>query len=171
MDKLKTSQPLNETTKWREDFPVDETQEHYVERREFTKFLLLISGSFVVGQVYIGFQKFFRTSTGKLPITKIASENQLAVNDFIRFEYPGKGDSCLLMRLSESQYVAYSSKCTHLMCPVIPKMDQKKLHCPCHNGWFSAENGDALSGPPPRGLPQIKLKIMNGEIYAEGIVT
>ena len=37
MDKLKTSQPLNETTKWREDFPVDETQEHYVERREFTK--------------------------------------------------------------------------------------------------------------------------------------
>lgn len=171
MDELKTSQPLTEATKWREDFPVDQAQEHFVERREFTKFLLLISGSFVFGQVYIGLRKFFRSSTGQLPLTRIASANQLTVNEFLSFEYPGKGDSCLLLRLSETKYVAYSSKCTHLMCPVVPKMDQKKLYCPCHNGWFSAENGDALAGPPPRALPQVKLKFMNGDIYAEGMLT
>ena len=63
MKETKKIQPISEVTKWREDFPVDEVKEHFVERREFTKFLLLISGSFVMGQVYIGLQNFIRKSS------------------------------------------------------------------------------------------------------------
>ena len=92
-------------------------------------------------------------------------------NGFLHFDYPEKGDSCLLMRLSKTRFVAYSSKCTHLMCPVVPQMEEKKLHCPCHNGYFELETGNPLAGPPPRALPRVKLKFMNGDIYAEGMIS
>ncbi len=170
MDEVKAIQPIDEKTKWREDFPVDEVKEHYVERREFTKFLLLISGSFVVGQAYIGVRNFFRKSAQQLPIKKIASIDSIKVNSFISFEYPAKGDSCFLIRLTETKFVAYSNKCTHLMCPVIPQMDKMQLYCPCHAGYFDMNNGNPLAGPPPRALARVKLKFLQGEIYAEGMV-
>lgn len=169
MEKIKKVQPISESTKWREDFPVDEVKEHFIERREFTKFLLLISGSFVVGQLYIGLQNFFRKSAAQLPIKKIAAIDSIQINNFITFTYPDKGDTCLLIRLSETKFVAYSNKCTHLMCPVIPKMEEKQLYCPCHAGYFDMNNGSPLAGPPPRALARVKLKFHNGDIYAEGM--
>lgn len=169
MDEMKVSQPLDESTKWREDFPVDEVQEHYIERRDFTKFLLLISGSFVVGQIYIGIQNIFRRTAKGYPVKKIASIGDLKINGFVSFTYPGKNDTCLLMRLSDTHFVAYSNKCTHLMCPVLPQMDKKQLYCPCHAGYFDMLSGAPLSGPPPRALARVKLKFMNGDIFAEGM--
>jgi Rieske Fe-S protein len=171
MKKIKNIQPITEATKWREDFPVDEVKEHFIERREFTKFLLLISGSFVMGQVYIAYQNIFRKSSKLLPLKKIVSVNDLKVNDFIAFQYPDKNDSCFLIRLEQSKFVAFSSKCTHLMCPVIPKMEEKKFHCPCHSGYFDIATGDVLAGPPQRGLERVKLKFVGNDIYAEGMVT
>lgn len=170
MKETKKVQPLTEATKWREDFPVDEVKEHFVERREFTKFLLLISGSFVIGQVYIGFQNIFRKSDQLPPVKKIASIESLKVNDFITFQYPAKGDTCILVRLEQNKFVAFSNKCTHLMCPVIPKVEEKKFYCPCHAGFFDLATGNVLSGPPPRGLARVKLKFMGGDIYADGMV-
>lgn len=171
MKETKKIQPISEVTKWREDFPVDEVKEHFVERREFTKFLLLISGSFVMGQVYIGLQNFIRKSS-KLPaIRKIATVDSLAANNFLTFHYPDKGDTCILVRLEDSNFVAFSNKCTHLMCPVIPKMEEKKFHCPCHSGFFDLATGNVLAGPPQRGLDRVKLKFVGNDIYAEGMVT
>ena len=39
--------PSDEQPKWRKDFPIDTAQDNYVARRDFTKFMVLISGSFV----------------------------------------------------------------------------------------------------------------------------
>lgn len=169
MKETKKIQPIQESTKWREDFPVDEVKEQFVERREFTKFLLLISGSFVLGQLYIGFQNLLRKSTQQSPVKKIASIDSVKVNDFMTFQYPAKGDSCILVRLDQTKFVAFSNKCTHLMCPVIPKMDEKKFYCPCHAGFFDMATGNVLAGPPPRSLARVKLKFMGGDIYAEGM--
>lgn len=162
-------QPIDQQTKWRDDFPVDEVKEHHIERREFTKFLLLISGSFVIGQVYIGLQNMFRKQMKGMPVSKITSIDNIPVNGFINFSYPEKDDTCILMRLSDTQFVAYSNKCTHLMCPVIPKMEERKLYCPCHAGYFDMNTGNPLAGPPPRALARVKLKFLNGDIYAEGM--
>jgi Rieske Fe-S protein len=171
MKETKKTQPITEKTKWRDDFPVDEIKEHFVERREFTKFLMLISGSFVIGQIYIGFQNVFRKSAQTSPIKKIASIESLKVNDYLAFQYPNKDDSCFLVRLDQSKFVAFSSKCTHLMCPVIPKIEEKKFFCPCHAGSFDLATGNVLAGPPPRALAQVKLKFQGGDIYAEGMMT
>jgi Rieske Fe-S protein len=42
----------------------------------------------------------------------------------------------------------------------------QQLHCPCHEGRFAVETGQALSGPPRRSLPRIVLAFRGGEIWA-----
>ncbi|MGH7506598.1 MAG: hypothetical protein ACRELX_13140, partial [Longimicrobiales bacterium] len=43
-------QPWEQQPKWRRDFPIDWPRDEYVARRDFTRFLVLVSGGFVVGQ-------------------------------------------------------------------------------------------------------------------------
>lgn len=162
-------QPLDNQTQWRKDFPVDMEKEEYVERREFSKFMLIISASFVVGQFYIGVLNFFRKAKKDLPIKKVAGLDELKVGEAKVFSYPEKNDTCVLVRTSKSKYVAYSNKCTHLMCPVVPKFDDKQFHCPCHQGFFDMMTGQALSGPPRRPLPRIDIQIKNNSLYAYGV--
>ncbi len=78
-------QPIENPEKWREDFPVDIPQDQFVSRREFIKFLLLISGIFAAGQLGMGlltklqtFQKNSALSNASIPI---ASTSELAVGE------------------------------------------------------------------------------------------
>jgi Rieske Fe-S protein len=73
------------------------------------------------------------------------------------------------VRLEEDRFVAFGQKCTHLGCPVVFRAATRKLHCPCHEGYFSAEDGRVLSGPPPRPLPRIELERRGDELWAIGI--
>ncbi len=72
----------------------------------------------------------------------------------------------LLLHLSEGQFVAYSSKCTHLSCAVYWQAQEGRLLCPCHEGEFSPPTGDAIKGPPSRPLPKIVLEEQDGMIFA-----
>ena len=42
--------PMEQQPAWRTDFPIDWPQDHYVERRDFMKFMVLTSLAFTVGQ-------------------------------------------------------------------------------------------------------------------------
>ena len=64
--------PLSAQPAWRQDFPIDWPEDHYVARRDFTKFLTLTSLAFVVGQIWIGVQNWRRRRKGELPIVPIA---------------------------------------------------------------------------------------------------
>jgi Rieske Fe-S protein len=85
------------------------------------------------------------------------------------FSYPTAHDPCLLIRLSQDQFVAYSQKCTHLSCPVTYKAKKKELFCPCHAGRFALDDGRVLGGPPQRPLPRILLNVSGNEIWATGV--
>lgn len=166
------SQPADATDanapQWVQDFPVDTEQDNYIARRDFTKFMVLTSGAFAVGQMWIG-MKSLGTAHQKPPEEKlIARVDDLSIGKALTFNYPSEHDPCLLMRTSESQVVAYSQKCTHLSCAVVPG-ENNTLHCPCHEGVFDCTNGRPLAGPPRRPLPRITLQIRNGQIYATGV--
>jgi len=75
----------------------------------------------------------------------------------------------LLLRTAEDDYVAYSQKCTHLSCAVYPSTDGKRLECPCHEGYFSVEDGRVLQGPPPRPLPRVAVERRGGTVWAVGV--
>ena len=154
---------------WRKDFPVDWPQDQYVARRDFAKFMVLTSFAFVVGQVWIGVQNLVRRRRGKPEIKRIAQMSDIPVGSSIVFNYPGAHDPCLLIRPEPTVLVAYSQSCTHLACAVVPRIDEQRIHCPCHQGYFDLATGRPIAGPPRRPLARIILDVRQGTIYATGV--
>jgi Rieske Fe-S protein len=161
--------PFHDQPQWRNDFPIDWPQDELVARRDFVKFLVLTSFAFVVGQAWIAFENFARRRRGRPPIRKIASLSDVPVGGVLTFAYPEPQDSCLLVRTGEDRFLAYSQKCTHLSCAVVPNLPESCLHCPCHNGTFDLATGAPTAGPPRRPLPRITLEIRDGGLYATGV--
>jgi Rieske Fe-S protein len=85
------------------------------------------------------------------------------------FAYPGPEDLCILVRTSETDYAAYSQKCTHLSCAVFYASEHRRLECPCHKGYFSVRDGSVLQGPPTRPLPRITLERRGSDLIATGV--
>jgi len=85
------------------------------------------------------------------------------------FAYPTEHDLCLLIHTRDGKLLAYSQKCTHLSCAVVPKLDEGILHCPCHEGVFDLATGRNIAGPPPRPLPVIELEVIGDDIFATGV--
>ena len=161
--------PMEVQPKWRQDFPVDWPQDVYVARRDFTKFLGLTSLAFVVGQLTIAFQNMLRRQRGQPEIRRIAEPASLSAGEALTFSYPSESDACLLIRVGSDEYVAYSQKCTHLACAVVPDVESSRLLCPCHKGYFDLATGRPIAGPPSRPLPLVTLRIRPDGIYATGV--
>jgi len=62
--------------------------------------------------------------------------------------------------------IAVSRVCTHLGCLVQYDKANKRLLCPCHAGVYDLE-GNIVSGPPPRPLPKLPLRV-EGETIVIG---
>lgn len=60
--------------------------------------------------------------------------------------------------------IVYSSKCPHLGCAVRWYDDRQRFISPCHNSIFDIE-GKVLSGPAPRRLDTLPVRLDNGQIY------
>ena len=125
--------PAERQPRWWRDFSVDMPEDDLVARREFTKFLVLTSGAFAAGQCWIAAMSV-AGGNGPLPELRIAAARDVKVNDVVEFRYPTEHDPCLLIRMSDGALVAYSQRCTHLSCAVIPLPEKRQLKCPCHNG-------------------------------------
>ncbi|MDQ2687852.1 MAG: Rieske (2Fe-2S) protein [Armatimonadota bacterium] len=157
------------TPKWRKDFPIEWSADNYVTRREFTKFLVLASGAACVGNGYFVLRRLAEEGQAAAPSVAVASHGEIPVGGVKLFRYPTEDSPALLIRVADTQYAAYLQRCTHLSCPVMPDADGQRLECPCHNGAFDAATGRVLSGPPPRPLPRIALRIEGDKILAEGL--
>jgi len=168
--------PANQQPDWRREFPIDIPEDQYLARRGFTKFLVVTSLAFVVGQLWIAAQNWVRKRRGQLPIKEIASLipghdtlPHLPVGGAVMFRYPGEHDSCLLVRPEGEQLLAYDQKCSHLSCAVIPSLEKGCLNCPCHHGVFDLATGRPIAGPPRRPLPRVKLEVSNGIVRATDV--
>lgn len=159
--------PKRVQPRWRQDFPIDLEADEYGARRDFTKFMVLTSLAFACGQIWIALLSTFRGRSPKEQ--RIAAVGDVPIGQAVEFHFPTQRDPCLLIRQSENEFLAYSSLCTHLMCPVRPEVEHARLHCPCHEGYFDLGTGRPIAGPPRRHLPRIQLRIDRGVIYATGV--
>lgn len=108
-------------------------------------------------------------SSGVTP-TKTAQPALAAVSDVL----PGApldvsavaGVPAFLVR-SGSSIRALSGVCTHAGCIVAWHQDQQHFVCPCHAGTYTLQ-GAVVSGPPPRPLDQLQVRIKNGNVYLAG---
>src|SRR5262249_17218015 len=115
---------LHSQPQWRKDFPIDWPQDNYVERRGFAKFLCLTGLALAGGQVWIGLPHVVRRRPGTPWGLKIASLSSLPVGGTLVFHYPEAHDDCILIRTAQDKILAYSQKCTHLSCAVIPDVQK-----------------------------------------------
>jgi len=74
------------------------------------------------------------------------------------------GRPIIITRTADTSVVAFSAICTHLGCTVAPA--GKTLDCPCHGSVYDATTGKVLSGPAPRPLPAVPVKISGSEVVA-----
>jgi Rieske Fe-S protein len=161
--------PMEEQPPWRTDFPIDWPQDHYVERRDFMKFMVLTSLAFTIGQFWIGVQNWWRRRRGQPGIVRLAAVDDLPVGTAQTFAYPTEHDPCVLVRPDERRFVAYSQKCTHLSCAVVPRVEDGLIRCPCHEGFFDLASGRPVAGPPRRPLSLVHLEVRGNEIFATGV--
>lgn len=154
--------------KWREDFPIGWGEDNYVTRREFAKYVALVSGAATIGSGLF----VLRMRGKEMPIhpaMEVAKPEDVPIGGVKLFNYPTHNDKAILVRLGADEYVAYAQRCTHLQCPVVFQSTEHRLYCPCHNGAFDVATGAVLQGPPPRPLPRIKLQIVEGYVTAVGM--
>jgi Rieske Fe-S protein len=72
--------------------------------------------------------------------------------------------SVYVLTENSRDFIAMSNICTHLGCRVRWITDQSQFFCPCHNAVFDNE-GNVVSGPPPRPLDRYETKIENNQIF------
>ena len=153
---------------WKDEFSVFTSDERYVTRRQFTKFLTLASLGMFVGNLWILVKAYFMR-TSSLPSVVVAEVGEIPVRGVKLFTYPTPQDHCILIRTGDEEYVAYSQKCTHLSCAVYFSAKEDQLECPCHQGFFSLKDGSVLQGPPPRPLLRISLERDGARLLAVGV--
>lgn len=155
--------------RWREDFPTDWEPDHYITRRELAKFLTLGSALLSAASAFIAFfgKKIFRVKQDG-PRHLIGKVSDFSDRESKLFRYPSEEDPCILVKSKDGNLVAYSQICTHLSCAVVHRPEQGKLLCPCHHGWFDAQTGIPVAGPPTRRLPRIRLEVIDNDVFAVG---
>ncbi|MEM7313989.1 MAG: Rieske (2Fe-2S) protein [Planctomycetota bacterium] len=160
---------------WRKHFPVDSASEAAHSRRGFLGGLAIAGGSIACCQSFMANDESVEgagtTDWSEFPPMTLALKlDELGVGQSHLFHFPDHRSPCLLIKTTISEFVAYSQKCTHLACPVVPEVDEGKLHCPCHHGVFDLQSGQPLAGPPRRPLPQVRVELQSdGSLVATAI--
>ncbi len=162
---MNPNSPLPEKSAPEVDFPIERVEAEHVSRREFTKFLCLVSGGMAVGSGWVAVKdrlfpphrikgEEFVCKTGDVPVGGTRT-----------FTVPGSNIPFILIHLNDGSWRSFEQKCTHLSCSVFYQPAADKIQCPCHNGWFDARTGTVLQGPPPRPLKRLEVVVKGDEIY------
>jgi Rieske Fe-S protein len=62
-----------------------------------------------------------------------------------------------------NQYIALTSRCAHVGCPVSYKDAAQAFVCPCHGGVYDLL-GRRIGGPPPRPLDRFYTRVRDGQV-------
>jgi menaquinol-cytochrome c reductase iron-sulfur subunit len=62
-----------------------------------------------------------------------------------------------------SEFVAISTRCMHLGCPVRYTVAAQRFICPCHGGVYTF-TGEVDGGPPVRPLDRFYTRVVNGRL-------
>ncbi|PYM13076.1 MAG: Rieske (2Fe-2S) protein [Verrucomicrobia bacterium] len=154
--------PTNNPRASKSDSPIPESEEHQVTRRQFAKFACCSVLAMAAGR--LGKDTLLARRVATEPM-QIAGIGEIRVGGYKLFRYPTEDEPCILVRLAENRFVAYSQSCTHLMCPVSYQHENKQFYCPCHEGFFDAEDGHVVAGPPRRPLPEYPVETRGDKIW------
>lgn len=158
----------NKTPNWKRDFPIEQKAATHVSRREFAKFLGLLSGTLAIGNGAIVVKALAFPEEGLQGEHLVCNVSDVPMGSMFQFEIQGsKTIPYILIHLRQGVWKAFEQKCTHLACAVRYRSEINKIECPCHKGYFDPESGAVLQGPPPRPLPQLEVVLKAGKVYVK----
>jgi menaquinol-cytochrome c reductase iron-sulfur subunit len=122
---------------------------------------------FFLGPMYRKFPPVWR-NVGPLDKFKIGATVQvdLLTSGGLPWDGPAQRIGAWLRRNNEQNFTVYSSKCTHLGCPVRWIPSAELFMCPCHGGVYF-KDGDVAAGPPPEPLQQFPVRVKNGQVEVQ----
>lgn len=129
-----------------------------MKRRRFLKIFLAFLGSITLFSFAYSLLKFLTalparaTVSNKLFLRKSEIPSGEAKN--IIFQ----NAPAVIINRPDKGFIAFSRTCTHLGCLVEYSKSRQKFICPCHAGIYDLD-GSVLSGPPPKPLTAIQLRI------------
>lgn len=147
-------------------------------RRDFVKIVLAFTGTImatVVGLPAIGYLISPAKKTGSseawIPLGPLENYaiGQPTLVSFTRTKQNGwektvNSYGVYVVKQNDSQAIVYSNLCTHLSCRVNWRGEEQEYVCPCHDGRFN-EQGEVVSGPPPKPLYRYENKVEEGILY------
>ncbi len=152
---------------WKKDFPIQKQEATQVSRREFAKFLTLVSGGLMVGSGLVAAKAHFFPKEEVEGEHFICNKNDIPEEGTRSFVLPGSTIPYILIHLKNGTFRAYEQKCTHLSCSVFYAPESGKIECPCHHGFFDVLTGQVLAGPPPRALPRLDVIEKDNGLYVK----
>ncbi|HSQ77367.1 MAG TPA: Rieske (2Fe-2S) protein [Nitrospirota bacterium] len=131
-------------------------------RREFLQRLLAALGLTALASFFYPLAKYFSPPAGESGAKQLVlSKKDIPVGDAKDIVF--NGSPGIVVNRPDKGFVALSRVCTHLGCLVEFQKDRKRFLCPCHAGTYDL-SGNVTSGPPPKPLPQIPLKVEGDSI-------
>ncbi|MFK7031087.1 Rieske (2Fe-2S) protein [Flavobacterium oreochromis] len=163
------SKESNINKNWKKDFPIHKQEATQVSRRDFAKFLTLVSGGLMIGSGLVAAKAYWFPKKEIEGEQFICNKNDIPVGGTKAFQIKDCDIPYILIHLEDGTFRAYEQKCTHLSCAVYYKPGSGQIICPCHEGLFDAKTGEVLAGPPPRPLPQLAVIEKGESLFVKAI--
>ena len=129
-----------------------------MKRRRFLQIILAFLASITLLSFIYSLLKFLAALPARTAEANklIIRKNEVPSGDAKDIIY--RDSPAVIINRSDKGFIALSRVCTHLGCLVEYDRVKQRLICPCHAGNFDLE-GNVLSGPPPKSLTAIPLRI------------
>ena len=136
-----------------------------MKRRSFLKGALAVLGATSLASfAYPLFKYLAPSASAERSKTLIIPKRDIPLGDSKEIVY--NGVPAVILNRPGKGLIAVSRVCTHLGCLVQYDKENKRLLCPCHAGVYDLE-GNIVSGPPPKPLPKLPLRV-EGETIVIG---
>jgi cytochrome b6-f complex iron-sulfur subunit len=133
-----------------------------MKRRKFLNLLLTLLGLTGVGSFAYPLGRFLSPAGGRASVNQISLKNSgIPVGE--AKEIPFGSLPTIIINRPGKGFIALSRVCPHLGCLVEYDRIQGRIICPCHAAIFDLE-GKVVSGPPPKPLRKLPLKVESDSI-------
>jgi len=145
------------------DCPLQPPEQGFSNRRNFVRVAAGGIGLCYAAALGYPVYRYLESPIEKVQSLAVVSEvslpeaRKLPLGAALMFKFGSR--PAMLIHHPDDQWVALIAVCTHLGCTVQYQGDKDRIYCACHGGVYNARTGGNVSGPPPKPLQRLEVKL------------